>query len=301
MGISARRAFGRKQMAVVATAALAFGGFVAIRTQSAAHAHESYVTMNMDCGALGGGVMSVAYTVNHTPEAGATAGQPFAIQVSSVASAPNAPQANLKTIALTIPKPAEVTGVGNITVSGGTFTKASQTATAAGLVLTLNANAGTTTKNLQVPDLNIPVDIPASSAGKVVAFQGPSKLDLGVAIGGVSIPVTCNADAANAPLLSIKPSATTPTEDPDHGDHDHGGPTTTTTTPRSSSKPPTTAKPTTTMMDHDHGGPTTTTRKPTTTTRGLPTTLPPTTRPTGLAGLFALLRQIICTLFRIGC
>jgi hypothetical protein len=202
------RALGRRQIAVVGIALLVFGGYAIYRTQARAQAHETYADQKMTCTIAG--AITVSYTVNHQPMEGAVAGQTFTIDTkSTVALNPSTPEVAIKTMAITIPTPAAVKGGGEIMVMGGNLKKAGQSTQGADTVLSLTADAGVTSKTLQVPELMIPFEIPAAAAGQTVAFPGPSKLALGAELQGNAINENCTADASNAALLTVKPSGGT--------------------------------------------------------------------------------------------
>jgi hypothetical protein len=267
------RALGRRQIAVIAAALVAFGGFAAYRTQSSAGAHETQVALGMTCSLAG--PLTVNYTVSHTPESGAIAGQTFTLDVKSSATLPE----NLATVGVTamtiiIPVPAGVTGGGDVMVMGGTFTKSSQSLSGGSLSLGLAANPGTTVGSMAIPELMIPVGIPADAAGQTIAFNGPSTLSITVNVAGTPITESCSANAGNPPLVSTVVAAGT---SPTTADHDHENPTTVPTsapaTTAPTTRPPTTTPPTT---DH-HGNPTTVPTRPA-------TTAPPTTDHHGNTG-----------------
>jgi hypothetical protein len=256
------RALARPQLVVLAAALLAFGAFAIYRTATSAQAHETYVDMSMTCD--NGSQIKVSYTVNHDPEAGAIAGQLFTIKAqSSVTVDPAMPDVPLSTVAVTIAEPADVGPAGDVKVVGGNLTKASQTTASGNIVVNLTAGAGVSPKTLQVPELDIPVNLPAATAGKILNFPGPSQIALGMT---GQPTVGCTAAATNSPLITVKPSGGTATTTGGGGpttvmEHDHGGPTSTGVKPTTTTLP----KPTTTAADHDHGGPATTLPKPTTT------------------------------------
>jgi hypothetical protein len=307
MSSSSIRALGRKRVAIIMAALLAFGGFAIYRTQASAQAHETTAVLNLVCPLAGN--MAVTYTVSHTPEDGAHPGQPLLLSVSS--AMPAAPAGGVSGIGVTkitisIPVPAQVTQ-GNIDVMGGTFTKGSQTANGNSVDLVLNANAGTTVGTIAMPMLMVNMGIKTGITGPIV-FQGPSKLVIATSLG---INETCTADAANPPMASVKViDGTTPTSDDGHGEHGHGNETTTKTTVAPTTK--TTVGPTTKTTV----APTTkTTVMPTTKTTVAPTTkttVAPTTRTTmphpstsmrpPVENPFLLfIKLILCKVFHIGC
>jgi hypothetical protein len=210
MLVRSSRAPRRKQIAVVVVAVLAFVGFAAYRTQSAAEAHEEHLTMAMTCAVVG--PMNVDYTVSHTPVAGAVAGQTFTLDVKSAVVIPGAYDFPVISMQLTIPIPAGVTGGGDVMVMSGSFTKASQTTDGGSLVVNLDAKAGTTTKNLVAPGLMIPVGIPADAAGETIVFAGPSKLVTTVDFAGTPVPAECTPNDGNPALVTTKvaPAGSTP-------------------------------------------------------------------------------------------
>jgi hypothetical protein len=251
------RALGRRKAAVVGVALVAFGGYAGYRTQAGAEAHETFSDQKMTCQIAG--AITVSYTLTHTPEAGAVAGQTFTLDIkSTVALNPATPEVAIKTMTITIPTPAAVIGGADIMVMGGNLAGAGQTTEGTDTVLSLTADAGVTSKTLQVPELMIPVEVPLAAAGQSVSFAGPSKLVLGAELQGTPITETCTADASNAPLLTVKPSG---------GTVESTAPVPTTTTP------PTTGGATTTSRPSGA----TTTGAPTTTVKAVPT---PTTSAT---------------------
>jgi hypothetical protein len=329
------RAFGRRQVAVLVVASLALVGFVTFRARQAS-AHETYVDQAMTC-TIGGNI-TAHYTINHEPET-LTPGVEFTIDTKSTVDLdPSAPDVPIKAMKIIIPNPADVVSAGDIMVMGGNLKKASQTSEGANTILNMTANAGVTSKTIQVPELMIPVTVGPAAAGKVINFYGPNTLELTILIGTVEAPVTCTGAATNPPILAIKaqsPATTTTTAAPTTTTK---APTTTTTmAPTTTTKAPTTTTtmaptttttkaPTTTTTKAPtttttKAPTTTTTKAPTTTTTKAPTTTttagPTTTKaptttttrmtPTtmkpggGLGALFALLKRIICILFKIGC
>jgi len=301
------RAFGRRQIAVLVVASLALVGFVSFRARQAS-AHETYVDQAMTC-TIGGNI-TAHYTINHDPET-LNVGQVFTIDTKSTVDLdPTAPDVPVKAMKIIIPNPAEVVSAGDIMVMGGNLKKAGQSTEGANTILNMTADAGVTSKTIQVPELMIPVTVGPAAAGKVINFYGPNTLELTILIGTVEAPVTCTGAATNPPILAIKGVGTTTTTK---------APTTTTTMAPTTTKAPTTTTtkaPTTTTTK----APTTTTTKaPTTTTTAGPTTTkstttmpqhttttrmgPPTTMHPGggLGALFALLKRLICILFKIGC
>jgi hypothetical protein len=248
------RARGRRQIAVVLGAVVAFGAFAAYRTQSGAQAHETTVDLGMTCAVAG--ALTVSYTVDHEPETGAVAGETFTLNVaSSVVLNPSLPEIAVTGMAVTIPVPAGVTDGGAVEVSGGSFTKTGQSNAGANLVLDLAANPGTTTKNLAMPTLSIPVGVPAAAAGQTLTFAGPSSLAITADLGGTPINETCTAAAGNPPLVTtVVASGSAPGTG--------GGPTTsapptsapkttapaTTKAPTTTKAPATTVQPTTTVV-----------------------------------------------------
>ena len=166
------RVFGRRQIAVLLAAFTAFGAFAAYRSQVSAEAHETKVDLPMTCALAG--ALTVSHTVTHTPTAGAVAGELFTISdKSSVALADTFPEVGVTALSITIPIPAGVTSGGGVHAMGGSFTKAGESTGAGGLTINLTANAGTTSKNMTVPELMIPVSVPAGAAGQTIAFPGP--------------------------------------------------------------------------------------------------------------------------------
>jgi hypothetical protein len=305
---SSIRAFGRGKIAVLLAALLAFIGFAVVRTQLGAEAHETTVVLTSTCDI--GGAQSTTYTVTHDPLS-AVPGQPLTLNVaSSLApqSDPNIAGLPLKSITLTVPTPAQVTG-GDIMVMGGNLSKGSQTNNPDGsATIVLNANAGVTVGTLQIPTLMFMLTVKAGITGPIV-FQGPSKLAIGVDFLGTPVNVTCTADAANPPLVSIPVAAPATTTTAAPTTTTTVAPTTTTTRPATT----TTAAPTTTTTrpaTTTTAAPTTTTTRPATTTTAGPTTTkaptttrphPSTTRPGNTNPILQLLLRLLCTLFHIGC
>lgn len=255
------RVFGRRQLAVLLAAFTAFGAFAAYRSMQSADAHETTVDLGLTCPLAG--ALTVTHTVSHTPTAGAVAGELFTISdKSSVALAPTFPEVGVTSMKITIPIPAGVTSGGEVHLMGGTFTKGGESVGAGGLTITLTANPGTTSKTMSVPELMIPVNIPAGAAGQTIAFAGPSTLVIDVNFMGNPLTETCTANPGNPPLVStvVAPGSTATT----------AGPTTTSggsvTTAPATTAPVTTAPVTTAPV----------TTRPGVTTRPA-TTAPPTT------------------------
>jgi hypothetical protein len=305
------RALRRPQVAVMAAALVAFGGFAVARTQMGAEAHETSVTLPMDCGQ--GGITPIAFTVDHTPAA-AVPGQPFQLDVDAKMPAPPAGTESIPigSLDVTVALPDQVTYT-DITATGGNLTLASKTPEAGGVTVHLTANAGATIGNLAVPHLSVKTTVKAGVSAPIV-FQGPSRFNIIISLGGTNITQACTPVAGNPPLVTIPlgtpPTTTVPTTAP---------PTTVPTTVPTTAPPttvptttPTTAKPTTTVTTTPTTAPTTvptttpTTAKPTTTV-GQPTTTrphPSTTKAPGHGGgnaFVRLLLHLLCVLFHLGC
>jgi len=202
------RSLGRRKVAALATAAAAVGGFVVFNSQSPASAHETKVTLNMTCAVAGSALppIAVAYTVDHEPET-ATSGELFTISTSSSVSGVTV-DVPVFTVDITIPTPAGVTSGGPVTATGGNVDLTGQTAGADAVSLSLKAQAGVTSKALQMPTLAIPVKI-SDKHPETINFEGPSELKLSVNLGAPTpTEVVCTADD-NPPLLSIKPTGGT--------------------------------------------------------------------------------------------
>jgi len=332
MSSSSIRAIGRRQIAAIVVALLAFAGFGVYRTQSEAGAHEVTTVLGLQCGLAG--ALSATYVSTHDPLDGAHPGQPFTLNVTpQLAAVPaNFAGFGLTSVSITLPIPDQIVpGQDEIHVMGGNLTKASQTRSGTNVVLQLNAAPGTTLGTMQFPSLMFMLQIKPNATGPIL-FQGPSALSLVVNVG---VPVTenCTAAAGNPPLVSVPvvAAATTTTQAPTTTTT--VAPTTTTTratttttratttttratTTTTAMPTTTTTRATTTTTGHGHDtttttratttstapATTTTTRATTTTTRGTTTTratTPTTMRPTPGNPFIQFIRQLLCRLFRI--
>jgi hypothetical protein len=214
-------------------------------------------------------------------------------------------------LSFTLPKPALISSITGVTFkAGGNFT-GSATVDAATGAATLTFRGSANSNAITLPDFDIAgVTSTAARAGDRVSWIGPSQFTL---LNGTAAVDTCTpasgAAIQYAPTVVLDGGTggcTTTTEDPSHGDHGHGTPgCTTTTTPApttTTTRTPTT--PTTAPTTTTTRTPTTPTTRPTTTTTRptTPTTRPPTTTPTTQppgGGIGALLKWILCLLFRI--
>jgi hypothetical protein len=295
MSSSSIRAIGRRQIAVIVVALLAFAGFAVYRTQSEAGAHEVTTVLGLQCGLAG--ALSSTYVSTHDPLDGAHPGQPFTLNVTpQLAAIPaNFAGFGLTSVSITIPIPDQIVPGGDIMVMGGNLTKASQTVSGTSAVVNLTAAPGTTLGTMQFPGLMFMLQVKPGATGPIL-FQGPSTIALTVNVLGAPITETCNAAAGNPPLVSVPvvAAATTTTTTV--------APTTTTTRATT-----TTTRATTTTTDHGHDT-TTTTRATTTTSRATTTTAgqttttvrpPTTTRPPTTNPFLQFIRQLLCRLFRI--
>jgi len=328
---SSIRAIGRRQIAVVVAALLAFGGFAVYRTQTAAGAHETTVVLGLQCTVAG--AMSATYTVSHDPTDGAHAGAPLTLNVATqLGAVPDTLKGiGLSTMNITIPIPDQIVAGGDIMVMGGNLTKTSQTVSGTSAQLALTAAPGVTLGTLQMPSLMFMLQVKPGATGPIV-FQGPSAIQLNVNFLGTPITENCTAVATNPPLVSVPVVAATTTTTATTMPTTTASTTTTTRATTSTTRATTattqattsttrattsTTRATTsttratTATTHEHDNPTTTrattstTRATTATTRGTTSSTRATTqttmRPPGGNPLAELIRKLICLLFRIGC
>jgi hypothetical protein len=287
MGLPFARSKMRGRVAVLGAAALALTA-VALTRQQGADAHEVITPYPVTCSMVG---LNPTFTTMHTPEAGTTPGGALSLNVNLATPATGMAMQTTR-VSFTLPKPAltqRITGVTFRPGTGNFMGTAAVNAVTGLMTLTFTGSAMSNAIDLQDFDI-ASVTAPTAPVGQRVSWVGPSSI---VLTNGTAAVDTCNAAAGAvqfAPTVILDPNpggCTTTTMDPGHGDHgDHGAPTTacpTTTVPTTSPTTSPTTRPTT--------APTT---RPTT----MPTYTTTTMRPGG-GGIWAVLWQLICKLFRL--
>jgi hypothetical protein len=328
------RSIGRKQMVVIVAALLIFAGFAMARSQKGAEAHEVVTPYPLTCGMVG---LNPTFTTNHMPEAGTTPGGNLALTVDLATPATGMAMPT-KLVQFSLPKPALIERITGVTFApGGNFYGGASIGADGTVALTFMGD--TQSNAIDLPVFTIAAVTKTSAmVGEKVSWIGPSSIKLDNGTTDTCTPAS-GAAIQYAPTVVISPDAgcgPTTTEEPGHGEHDHGAPVTTmpdehgdhgdhgtpTTCPPTTA-PPTTSTPTTAPTTRPPiTTPTTapTTRPPTTTPTTAPTTrppstipstrppttrppvtVPPTTAPPAGGGLLELLKRLICLLFHIGC
>jgi hypothetical protein len=249
------RVFGRRQLAVVVAAVLAFAGFAVLRSQTAATADTKTTPISVTCPIVG--AVSVSVTATDTPDP-AVEGGSVTLEVQS--GSPSIPiTVTINSITLVIPAPEQVASLDSVSFSGGNMTGAYTVApdnSSVSVVFTgpVQSNA------VSLPSMSIKTTLKSGIAGQTISWAGPASIASDVTGLGA---LTCTAAATNPAIqtTAVEGAATTTTE----------APTTTTT-----EAPTTTTEPVTTTTV----GVTTTTEPVTTTTVGVTTTTEPVTTTT---------------------
>jgi hypothetical protein len=221
------------------------------------------------------GSWPVVYHVGHQPGT-AAAGEPYTLRVrTTLGLSPGTPDVPITSLTLVFPPPTGGAAIGNISVTGGTFTKLSQISQetdGSATRLNLVANPGLTASAIAVPDLDIPVQIPPDAGGGTVTVASPSTLNIGFLLGGSANQEGCSA-AGYPPLATIAVPSTSPTTSTTSS-------TTTSTTRPGHAHPGTRPNP----SEHHGGG------------SGHPRPEPPGG---GHDRLLALLERILCDVFTL--
>ena len=236
MSTLSRRAFGRRQLAVLVAVTLALAGMVVVRGQRAASADTKTTAVSVTCPIVG--AVSVNITASDTPDP-ATAGGSVTLDVQS--GAPSIPiTVTINSITLVIPSPEQVASLDGVTFDGGNMTGAFTVAPdnkSVSVVFTGPVQSTAVT----LPKMSIKTTLKSGTAGQTISWSGPTSIASNVAGLGNQ---TCTSAATNPAIqtTAIGAAAVTTTV-----------PATATTVPGTATTVPTTATTAAAGVD-DEGG-----------------------------------------------
>jgi hypothetical protein len=308
------RALGRRQQAVVVVALLLFGVFALWRTQQPSSAHAITTPVTYTCGSA---TTTAYFTAVIEPEENIVPGGDVNIAEQVMFSGLTGP-ANISGVEMLLPMPTQVAINGTDSGFAGAGMKGTIMVMGSDVHVAYTGTATPASLNLAKVDL---YGKAKAGATGTLRLMSPSSITIHdtITMAGMDMPVTCTAAPVQIQSGTMAPPVTTTTTTTTRPTTSTS--TTTTTRPTTSTSTTTTTRPTTSTSTTTTTRPTTststtTTTRPTTSTSTTTTTRPTTSTSTTTAtgptstttttrprppgnGFGAILRRIICILFRI--